>query len=309
MALLLWPGIFLVSLVILIKASNYFTDAAARIGLHFGIPKFIVGVTVVGIGTSLPELVSSIIAVFENSSEIVAGNVVGSNITNIFLVLGVTAIVGRKIQIDYSLIHVDLPLLVGSSFFLLIVMWDGHYLLPEALLSFAGVILYLTFAVKNGQENHDDSLHQDLKWYTWLVLAGSSVFIFLGAKYTVESVIKLAEMLHLGKEIVAASAVALGTSLPELAVSVSAAKKGQAEMAIGNILGSNIFNALGVMSIPALFGTLIIPPSILDFALPVMVLATLLYMFSTQDKQITRWEGWMLIGFYILFIGKLFKQF
>ena len=114
--LLIWGGILLASIAVLVKASDYFTDAAEQIGKYFRLPAFIIGVTIVAIGTSLPELVSSIFAVLRGASEIVVGNVVGSNIANIFLVLGITAIVGRKLKIAHELIHVDLPLLVGSTF-------------------------------------------------------------------------------------------------------------------------------------------------------------------------------------------------
>jgi cation:H+ antiporter len=122
-----WTAIFLISLLVLLKAAQLFTKSAEKLGLYFGIPPFIVGVTIVSIGTSLPELVSSVIAVTKDSPEIVIGNVVGSNITNVFLVLGVVAIVGKKIDITYELIHVDLPLLAGSSFLLAAMVWDGVF--------------------------------------------------------------------------------------------------------------------------------------------------------------------------------------
>lgn len=146
-----------------------------------------------------------------------------------------------------------------------------------------------------------------LDWKTLTILIVSAFFIYLGAEYTIESVIKLSKILNIGKEIIAISAVALGTSLPELMVTVSAARKGKPEIAVGNVLGSNIFNALAVMGMPAFFGTLIIPHSILTFGLPMMLVATLLYFFMTQDKEITKWEGWMLIIFYVFFIGKVFN--
>ncbi|MBN2012483.1 calcium/sodium antiporter [candidate division KSB1 bacterium] len=306
---LLWIAIFIVSLAVLVKASNYFTDAAEKVGLSIGIPKFVVGVTIVGIGTSLPELVSSIVAVVSGSSEIVVGNVVGSNITNIFLILGITAIVARKITINYSLVHVDLPLLIGSAFFLAVTMWDGVFTIPEAVLSVSGAILYLVYSIRNGREMHEDIDRPALHWYTWVILGASCLFIYIGAKYTVVSIIKISDLWGLGKEVVAASAVALGTSLPELAVTITAARKNQSDMAIGNILGSNIFNAFAVTGVSAFFGNLIIPHSIITFALPMMIIATLLYLFSTQDKQITRWEGWMMIMFYVLYLGKLFRVF
>lgn len=316
---LIWIIVFVVSLFVLIKASDYFTHSAEKIGLFFGIPPFIVGATIVAVGTSLPELISSIFAVLRNSSEIVVGNVVGSNVANIFLVLGIAAIVGRRMKLTYELIHVDLPLLIGSAFLLAVTIWDGIFSFPEALLCIAGIILYLLYTINTKSKhenieikkgpNEEVKQGRKLDRKTLVILAVSAFFIYLGAKYTVESVIKLSEILNIGKELIAISAVALGTSLPELTVTIAAAKKGKPEMAVGNVLGSNIFNALAVMGIPALIGTLIIPHSILTFGLPMMLIATLLYFFITHDKEITKWEGWLLVIFYVFFIGKLFSLF
>lgn len=316
---LIWIIVFVVSLFVLIKASDYFTHSAEKIGLFFGIPPFIVGATIVAVGTSLPELISSIFAVLRNSSEIVVGNVVGSNVANIFLVLGIAAIVGRRMKLTYELIHVDLPLLIGSAFLLAVTIWDGIFSFPEALLCLGGIILYSLYTINTRKKYENIEIRKGTKeevkqggkldWKTLVILAVSAFFIYLGAKYTVESVIKLSEILNIGKEIIAISAVALGTSLPELTVTIAAAKKGKPEMAVGNVLGSNIFNALAVMGIPALIGTLIIPHSILTFGLPMMLIATLLYFFITHDKEITKWEGWLLVIFYVFFIGKLFSLF
>ncbi|MAG15694.1 conjugal transfer protein TraR [Candidatus Woesearchaeota archaeon] len=315
----IWIAIFIASLIVLVKASDYFTDSAEKIGLYFGLPAFIVGVTIVAIGTSLPELVSSIFAVLNHSSEIVVGNVVGSNITNIFLILGIAAIIGKKVNVTYELIHVDLPMLIGSSFLLTLTIWDGVFTLPEALLCISGVFLYLVYTLSIEKKHKDTEIKKEMKgflkkrkkldWKALIVLVVSVFFIYIGANYTVESVINLSEALSIGKEIIAVSAVALGTSLPELMVTVSAARKGKPEMAVGNILGSNIFNSFAVMGIPALIGTLVIPSSILTFGLPMMLAATLLYFFITQDREITQWEGWMLVIFYVFFIGKVFSFF
>ncbi len=251
-----------------------------------------------------------------NSSEIVIGNVIGSNICNIFLVLGLAAIFSKKtIKIGYELIHVDLPFLVGSSFLLAVTIWDGIFTSSEALLCLACLIIFVHYTINTGQTHESPEMKKEMKPKpkkskldnkTVLILIVSSVFIYLGANYIIESVIKLSELLGIGKELIAISAVALGTSLPELMVTVSAARKGKPEMAIGNILGSNIFNTFAVMGIPALIGTLIIPKSILSFGLPMMLIATIMYFFITQDKEITKWEGWLLLIFYVFFIGKLF---
>jgi cation:H+ antiporter len=315
MPLFTWIILFIVSLFILIKSAGFFTNSAEKIGIFLGIPSFIVGVTIVSIGTSLPELVSSIIAVSKNSSEIVVGNVVGSNITNIFLILGLVAIIGKKLEITYELIHVDLPLLVGSAFLISVTVWDGVFERAEATLCIAGFILYFLYTLSVAKQKEvpleEGGVVEEKKLEnrTLIVLVGSAFFIYLGARYTVESIIEMSKILGIGKEIIAASAVALGTSLPELMVSTTAAKEGKPELAVGNVLGSNIFNAFLVMGVPALFGNLIIPSSILSFALPLMLIATLLYVFITQDKQITQWEGGLLLIFYVFFIGRLFNFF
>ena len=311
--------IFVISLFVLIKASDYFTDSAEKIGIYFGMPAFLVGVTIVAVGTSLPELISSVIAVMQGASEIVTGNVVGSNIANIFLVLAISAIIGKKLKITHELIHVDLPLLVGSALFLAVTVWDGVFTLGEGLLSLFGIFLYFHYTVRSTIEGKgffgktvdkvSDIIPKKLGVKPVIILIFSTVFIYFGAQYTIESIIALSEILNIGKEIIAVSAVALGTSLPELIVSISAAKKGYPEMAVGNVLGSNIFNSFAVMGIPVFFGPLAVEEKTLTLGVPMMLIATFLYFFMTQDREITRWEGGVLFMFYVFFIGKLFFLF
>ncbi len=317
-SLLVWIIVFIISLAALIKASDYFTESAEKIGLFFGIPAFIVGVTIVALGTSLPELITCVIAVLEQSSEIVIGNVVGSNIANIFLVFGIAAIVGKKMTITHNIIKVDLPFLAGSAFLLAATAWDGDFNRREGLLCIAAIASYLLYTATTREKQETIEIKDEIKeaakgphlaWTTWAVLVVSAAFIYLGAKYTVLSIIKLSEILNIGKEIIAVSAVALGTSLPELAVTVRAARKGKTGIAVGNVLGSNIFNSLAVMGIPALLGTLVIPQSIIAFSLPVMLVATFLFVLITQDREVSQWEGWLLLVFYVFFIGKLFAVF
>ncbi len=318
--LFFWIGIFIVSLAVLIKSSDYFTDSSGDIGLFLGIPAFVVGVTIVAVGTSLPELISSIIAVVSDSSEIVAGNVVGSNIANIFLILGFAGIISiRKLKVTRNLIEVDLPVLVGSAFLLALMIYDGVFTFFEAIISLAGIVIYTLYLIYS-REITDKQIKKELKKdkkrkqrefpkKSLIILLISIVFIYLGAKYTVESVIELSQLLNIGKEVIAITAVAFGTSLPELMVSISATKRGNPEMAVGNILGSNIFNTFAVMGTAGLFGILIIPQSLIFFGLPVMIVATLMYYFITIDKEITKWEGAILLLFYILFLAKTFNLF
>jgi cation:H+ antiporter len=320
--------IFFLSLAVLVKASDFFTEAAEKIGILLGLSPFIVGVTIVAAGTSLPELISSIVAVFQNSSEIVVANVVGSNIANIFLILGTAAVVSlgksKEINIGYDLVSVDLPLFVGSAFLLGLTIWDQDFSRVEAGILVVGYIMYLFYTIQSSGIDADSpdsaapsddrpqdppsspeettSLSRQL-----LVVVISALFIFLGANYTIDSLIKISDLLQIGKEIIAVSAVAVGTSLPELIVTINAALKGKADVAIGNVLGSNIFNIFMVMGIPGLLRPLTIPDSVITGGLPVLIAGTLLMFFVTQDKKLTIWEGWMFFIFYFWFIAKTFN--
>jgi len=317
---LLWGAVFVVAVAFLVMSAGWFTEGAEELGIHLGVPSYLVGVTIVAIGTSLPELVSSVIAVLRGSPEIVMGNVVGSNIANIFLVLGFAAIIGRTLTVTYEIIHVDLPTLVASAFFVAVAAWDGIVSRGEGVILIAGAVVYMAYAVNIAKqrgrihEDIDESLRKELKIekgeldpWTWPRIAGGAVVIFFAANYTVESVIELSKILKIGTEVIAVSAVAIGTSLPELAVSSVAAKRGNLEVAMGNVLGSTIFNSFIVLGIPAVIADVPAPPAILTLGLPVMIIATLLYFFMAQDREITRWEGWLLVLFYVLFLGKLFE--
>lgn len=314
---------FVVGIAALVKASDVFTDAAERLGIALGFPPFIIGVTILSIGTSLPELISSLFALSENVPEFVVGNVVGSNITNIFLVVGTASIISKKgIDITYDLMTVDLPLFVGSAFLFALEVWDGDFTTGEALLLVLAYVMYLLYIVNNSQadseasDETDDEDENDAKDESndkgfilkQLGLIGvSAALIYFGANFTIDSVIGLSKLFKIGEEIIAVSAIALGTSLPELIVTVSAARKGKAELAVGNVLGSNIFNTFMVMGIPGLIGHLDIPRTIVTESVPTMIAGTLLLFFVTQDKKLTIWEGWLFYIMYIWFIGETFN--
>ncbi|MGB0840335.1 MAG: calcium/sodium antiporter [Chitinophagales bacterium] len=312
----IWLAVFIVSLYALIKASDYFIDAAETISRAIGIPPFIIGVTIVALGTSFPELMSSIIAVLEDSSEIVTGNVVGSNIANVFLVLGTIAVVGWKIELDFEVQRVDLIVFFASAIALWLALYDYVFDVWEGVAFLVALIVYLTYTIIMGKKNGNDNKNADaddnqippptIQFATIATLIVSLIIIPLSANYNITSIIKLSEILNIGKDIIALSAVAIGTSLPELFVSISAVRKGNPEMALGNVLGSNIFNILAVMSISSFIGVLKVEPLIADFCVPVMLVATFLYYFFVRDKKIMWWEGFILLSFYVLFIFKVF---
>lgn len=300
--MLLFIVIFLVSLTVLLIASDKFVDSAENIGLAMGIPSFIVGVTIVAVGTSLPELATSLAGVFAGSSEVVIGNVVGSNITNILLVIGATAVVGKGIQLDYDVMNTDMTKLIGSSLLLYFMLLDGSLSKVECLVMLAALTIFLasSFSVKN----EDDEELPKLRPIDFVILAIASVFIFLGAKYTIYGLENIATLLDVPTHIIAITAVALGTSLPEVVVSITAARKGKHAMAVGNVIGSNIFNTYAVMGISGLVATgLAIPLDAISVSIPFMIGVTILFAMSCLTKKITQYEGWLFLLFYAFFIG------
>ncbi len=320
--LLLWSLVFIVAVTVLVKSADWFTDGAEELGVYLGIPAYVVGVTIVAIGTSLPELVSSIIAVNAGNPEIVVGNVVGSNITNIFLVIGFAAFIGRHLKMTYEIINVDLPMLAASAAFLVVVSWDGVINVYEGLILLCGAGVYMLYAVSISRQRgrvHEEIAEDIAEEYeiekgkldpwVWPRILVGAVLLYFAASYTITAVIELATILDVGADLIALSAVALGTSLPELAVSVLAARRGMLEIAMGNVLGSSVFNSFAVVGIPALMVPLPVSDLVLQVGLPIMVVATLLYFFMAQDREITRWEGMLLLLFYVLYIGKLFQLF
>ncbi len=301
--ILTYTILFFVSLAVLLIASDKFIDSAEKIGLSWGISPFIIGVTIVAFGTSLPELATSIASVFAGSSEVVIGNVVGSNITNILLVLGVTAVIGKEFKMDFDIMDVDMPLLLMSAFFLYFVLQDQIVTMPEAILFLVALGIFLYNSVQGQKQDKED--RPTSNWKDFLVVFVGIFFVFLGAHYTILSIQKVSTALNINAELIALTVVALGTSLPEVFVSIAAARKGKHAIAVGNVLGSNIFNTYAVMAIPSFLGPLAIPDGILSFGLPFMILATILFAIVTLSKKVTRWEGAMLITFYVYYIVHL----
>lgn len=323
--LLLWSIVFVVSLVALIISADFFVKASERIGLALGVSPFVIGITLVAVGTSLPELVTSVAAVLspKGVSEIVIGNVIGSNITNMGLVLGLVAILAKRIRLEFDVMKVDLPLMLGATFLLYLSIKDLRFTLVEALIFLIGLGAYLAYVISLSRNNNGGSTEspiaseldldaedapETVSWRDIITLIASGAVIYFSAKYNVIAIEELAALLEIGEEFIALTVVALGTSLPELVVSIAAVRSDNAEMAVGNVLGSNIFNVLAVMSIPRLFGPLQIPESILSFSLPLLIVTTILCMFILQDREINRWEGTILFLLYALFLTNLATQ-
>ncbi len=305
MGILFYIGMFVVALGVLLKASDWFIDSAEEIGLALGISPFIIGVTIVAFGTSLPELATSIASVYAGDSTIVIGNVVGSNITNIALVLGLVAVSVKYFELDYNIWHIDMPFLWGSAFLLYFAVFDGDFTLFEAALFMVGIVLFLSYSFKSNNGEEVEKVKASGKSYAMLIIGG--LLVWLGADYTIEAISELAKMADIDPAVIALTAVALGTSLPEVIVSINAAKKGKTSMAVGNILGSNIFNTYVVMGLSRFFGELEVSTSIISFSLPIMVAVTILLGVIGNNKKITRWEGLLLLLFYVFYFVETLK--
>ena len=308
--MLLLKFVFLsISIFVLVKSADYFTESAEKIGLYFKLSPFIVGITIVSVGTSLPELVTSIFAVIDKQSTIVAGNVIGSNIANIFLVLGLSAIVSNGLSTKHDIMRVDLPMLAASAFFLYIASYDGIFDFKEGILSVMGLTAYLLYAYKSKNINVEltNQPQEKLKFRTLIILFASVIFLNISAKYTVTNIVEISDMLNISTSAIAASVVAFGTSLPELMVSINAAKKGNLEMSIGNVIGSNIFNTFGIMGVASCIAPIKIDTPTITLSLPVMLASTVLLVFSLQNKAMSRWIGYIFVLFYVLYIVKLFS--
>ena len=327
--LFFWILVFVLSLAVLVKAADWFVESAEKIGLAFKLSPFIIGVTIVALGTSFPELASSIVAVLKGATEIVVANALGSNIANILLIVGLSAVVARRLIVKRSLIDLDSPLLIATTVLFVFIMWDREIVFWEGILLILAFIVYFLYTISPKKEKESltpeivevlpsrverrrEKIAKETK-KTPKKLA-SKVFLFLilgvaglvvGANYTIESVLKLSEILKISTSFIAITAIAIGTSLPELVVSVRAASKKKYEIALGNIFGSNVFNILLVTGIPALIKPLVVDELSFRIGLPFLIIATLLFVISGISRRIHLWEGAMYLLIYILFIVKL----
>ncbi len=313
MSILTWFGIFVASLCVLILAARFFTRSAESIGLALGMSSFATGVIIVAIGTSLPELISSVIAVTKGSSEIVSGNVIGSSISNLFFVLALTAISAPgSIRLGEQYIFIDLHFLIGSAFLLALTAWDGQVSRLEGLLLLAGYLIYTVHLLKEGKPASDPgdpsaekAQRSPVQGKDLLIVGVSAVFIFLGANYTITSLEVIAGSLGISKSVISVTLLSLGTTLPESVVSITAARQGKADIAVGNILGSCIFNAMAVTSIASLIDPVSFPDELKTLPLPLYLIGVVFFYLLTQDKKISPWEGLLFLLFYIFFILKM----
>jgi cation:H+ antiporter len=315
---------FAAALGVLLVAARFFTGAAERLGLALGMSPFVVGVFIVAIGTSLPEFVAAVLSVRAGVSEIVAGNVLGANAANLLLILGAVsvAVPAGRIALGEQYVFIDLHFLLGATLALGTAMVDGRVTPVEGALLLLAYGVYVAYLLAEGRTASAEAvqaerlsgdgaagagasdrrrgLARDVA-----VLAASGAAIYVGGDWTVAALTRLAAALRIAPAVASVTILSVGTTLPELAVSVTAARRGLASLAVGNILGSCVFNALAVSGAAAVLGGVDVPPALRQFALPFVGAASLLFYLLAQDKRISRWEGLLFLVLFLLFMTKV----
>jgi len=267
-------------------------------------------VLIVSLGTSLPELVASIVAASRGSTEIVVGNVIGADLSNLLLVMGAVAVfTPRSVRLGEQYILIDLHFLLGSVVLAAIALRDGTLGRGEALVLLAAYSIYVVYLFREGRTEQDLTVGDmtpargpAFPWRDVAVLGVTAAFIWLGARYTISSLETLARLAGVAPDLVALTLLSVGTTLPELVVSASAARAGKADVAVGNVLGSCVFNTLGVLGVASLVRPLHATPEMLALPLPAFGAAALLFYLLTLDKRVSRWEGFLFLAVYALFI-------
>jgi len=314
--------LFLGGLILLVLGANVLVRGASKLALSFGISPLVVGLTIVAFGTSAPEVAVSVGAVLDGKTDIAIGNVVGSNIFNVLFILGISALIAPLV-VNIQLIRQEVPIMLGASLMLLAFTLDGKLSFLEGGSLFALLAAYTVFLVvqsrRETQAAKDEFAESvqpaqagawDSHWVVQvgLIAVGLAALVF-GSDYLVRASVSFAKALGVSDLVIGLTIVAAGTSMPEVATSITAAIKGERDIAVGNVVGSNTFNILGCLGLSGLVSGdlgLVIAPSLLAFDVWVMLAVALacLPVFMT-GREIARWEGGVFLGYYGAYVAYL----
>ncbi|KAI9134414.1 calcium/sodium antiporter [Acaryochloris sp. CCMEE 5410] len=305
---------FVAGLVFLVVGAEFLVKGASRLAATMGISPLIIGLTVVAFGTSAPELVVSIQAALSGQANIAMGNVIGSNIFNVLFILGLSALI-VPLYVSQQLIRLDVPLMIALSVIILVISRDGQISRMDGFFLVAGIVMYTSFLILQSRkarakgesdQRSNAARPSSRRWVTngILVLVGLGLLV-VGSQWLVKSAVSFAQYLGVSELIIGLTIVAAGTSLPELVTSVVAAIRGERDIAVGNVVGSNIFNLMAVLGSASIVATagIEVSPSVLRFDLPVMIAVAFacLPIFFTGGT-ISRQEGALLFGYYIAYM-------
>lgn len=305
--------IFVIAMGILIWGADLMIHQSERIALKFKIPEFIIGATLIALGTSLPEMAASIAASLGGKSDIAIANVIGSNILNITLVLATVFIIANKINPNRDFFAKDSTWALVPVLVFILMILDGEIDRFDASLLLLLMGAYLMFLVQDAknipEEDLEDLDEGDFSWIKTIPLLLSGTFlVIIGAHFSVESASTIAKSFGISEWIIGIIMISLGTSLPELVVSISAAIKGKVDMAIGNIIGSNMANTTVVLAAAAMTNPMHINASAYLFDIATMIVATLLLVFITANKLYTKSAGISLIIILGLFLNNTLQN-
>ena len=304
--------LFLAGLAALVMGAEWLVRGASHLAAIVGVSPLVIGLTVVAFGTSSPELAVSVQAAWSGQADLSVGNVVGSNLFNVLFILGISAVI-TPLAVNYQLLRLDVPVMIVVSVLTLVLGWDGAISRLDGALFVAGLVVYMAWLIRTSRrelaaEQQASTLDtppserwgQQVLTDLALIAVGLGLLV-LGSHWLVQGAVAIATALGVSQLVIGITVVAAGTSLPEVAASVAAAVRGERDIAVGNVIGSNIFNVLAVLGISSLVtsGGVPVSAAALDFDIPVMVATAIacLPVFYTGGT-ISRWEGVLFLGYY-----------
>jgi len=328
-----------IGLLLLVKGADYFVESAARIARKLGVSELVIGLTLTAIGTSVPELAATVTASLEDKPGLIIGNVVGSNIANIGLILGVATVVAR-LSIDGKVFLREGYILLLSAISFYAVSYDGLVTPIEGGVMLVLYITYILFLIKTRTNDKAYAFHDFLDYFfnfeyittikgavsrkkskaqqkrlalfkegllaDFFIAIASLVGIVYGSRFLVDSSVWLADTLGIPQNLIGLSIIAIGTSLPELSVTISAARKGLSGIILGNVIGSNIANSLMIIGTSSMLGPLTVSTQSRIYLIPIMGFFTVAFLYFLKNQKLEKKEGTILLGAYILFMAGAF---
>ena len=307
--------LFLAGLAALILGAEFLVRGASRLALALGLTPLVVGLTVVSMGTGAPELAISLGAALQGAPDLAMGNIIGSNIANVLLILGLVALI-VPLVVDKQLVWLDVPVMIGASLLVMLMAMDGRIARWEGGVLLLCAVVYIAKLLHAARKNPEHAIDPSpvmrkpagAGWRNGLLILGGLVLLVIGARLLVDAATQVALMWGLSELVIGLTVIAVGTSLPEIATSIISAARGQRDLAVGNVIGSNIFNILLVLGLTAIVaqGGVPVAPAALSFDLPVMIAVAIacLPIFFT-GHTIAPWEGVIFLGYYVAYTAWL----
>ena len=302
--------LIIIGVALVLKGADFLTEGASALARRMHVPEIVIGLTIVAAGTSAPELFVSVVSALNGTPDLAVGNVVGSNTMNSMLIVGCAAMVA-PMTISRSTVRKDIPFAVMASILLTCIALDNYLGRVDGIILLLGFVVFMAYTLlqaKNGQAEPQTEVRQLNPWLSLLFLVIGLAMLVAGSNVFVGSASSVAAALGISEGVIGLTVVAGGTSLPELATSVVAARKGQSAIAIGNVIGSNVFNILLILGMTAVISPLQIEGiNTIDMAV-MLISVILVWLFSFTRFTVERWEGALLVGGYLAYLTWLISS-